>query len=362
METGRPPSDAPATAAWPDPTRHVTLNSPCHWWECADIKTDAPPDWQLLPDEIDYLRFETRLVHESPDVGDQHRVYVQVHNRGPLPATDVVVTAMTTAASAGLPDLPADFWTSWPDSTGDAHWAPLGAPRTIAILEPLRPTVLEWTWTPLPGTDAHTSVLVIVDSASDPIPDEAKVLDVATLVTGEKRVGLSNLHLVDAPPDVFAPVPLRLHAPDRPGTDLVLRLPALDDPRLDVGLLLTHESSSRARSGAGAVGLISVEFLADDLGRLRHRWVSEEMRPEDSWDRLLETFDVEHLFRVDRGRLYAELPLGISAGERDQVLLMVRGRGDSRPPDPPARFTVLQRTTTGDVVGGGTFLLRPVAG
>jgi len=85
METGRPPSGPAVPAGWEDPTRFIALNDPCYWWQCADIKTDAPPTWQLQPAEVNYLTFETKLVHEHPEKGDQNRVYVQVHNRDRWP-------------------------------------------------------------------------------------------------------------------------------------------------------------------------------------------------------------------------------------------------------------------------------------
>jgi hypothetical protein len=38
----------------------------------------------LAGSELNYLNFETKLRHESPKLGDQNKVYVQLHNRGPL--------------------------------------------------------------------------------------------------------------------------------------------------------------------------------------------------------------------------------------------------------------------------------------
>lgn len=141
-----------------------------HWWECADIKTDAPPAWQLPSSTANYLDFETRLTHESAEKGNLNRVYVQVHNRGPSPASNVTVKIMTAGASAGLPAPPADFWSNWPNSAGDANWTPVGAPKTIDTLESLRPTVLHWDWTPRADADAHSCMLVVIDSPSDPSP------------------------------------------------------------------------------------------------------------------------------------------------------------------------------------------------
>jgi hypothetical protein len=358
MDTGRAPSGAPATAAWSDPTRYVTLNSPCFWWECADIKTDAPPTWQLLPSEVDYLRFETKLTVESPEIGNSNRVYVQVHNRGPLPATDVVVKVMTAGASAGLPDLPTDFWTAWPNSAGDANWTPVDNPQTIGTLEPLRPTVLEWTWTPPLGADTHTCMLVVVDSGADPIPEAARVFDVAQLVTGEKRVGLKNLHLVNLLPGVLLPIPLYLHAPGRPRTRYVVRLPSLDHRQLDLKMLLSKALSRRVQKTAAFDGLINAEFSGDDLARLRQRWISDEMRSEESWRRLLKTLDVTRSYRVDRRAQHVDVPLGMKAGSREEIMLLATGIPGSGRSDAPARFTVQQLTAKGEVVGGSTFVFK----
>jgi hypothetical protein len=121
MDDGRVPSTSPVAATWEDPTRYIALNSICYRWHCADIKTDAPPNWQLQPSEVNYLKFETKLTNETAEKGDQNRVYVQVHNRGSQPAHHVTVKVMTAGASAGLPNLPADFWSTWPNSMGDAN-------------------------------------------------------------------------------------------------------------------------------------------------------------------------------------------------------------------------------------------------
>ncbi|MGH3331642.1 MAG: WD40/YVTN/BNR-like repeat-containing protein [Nocardioidaceae bacterium] len=361
MDTGRGQSGGAATAAWEDPTRYLSLNTPCYWWECADIKTDAPPNWQLLPSEVNYLNFETKLVHENPEKGNQNRVYVQVHNRGPLAASDVTVKVMTAGASAGLPDLPADFWATWPNSPGDANWAPVGSPQTIATLEPLRPTVLEWTWTPPIGADTHTCMLVVIDSPSDPMPDAAKVFQIGALVTGEKRVGLKNLHVVNLLPDAFVPIPLYLYASSLLRRRYVVRLPAFDQPDLRVTMLFSSALSKRVQGTEGLRGLTSSKFSGADLSRLKRRWLSDEMRTEESWERLLSTYDVNRQYRVDRRVGLVDVPLGMKAGGREEILLLARGAAELRP-DSLARATVQQLTTKGELVGGSTFVFKPAKG
>jgi hypothetical protein len=110
----------------------------------------------------------------------------------------VNVKILWATASAGLPNLPADFWTAFPgDSSNTADWHPVGTAQNIASFKPGIPVVLEWDWTPPATAAEHSCMLVVMDSASDPIPASSKVFDVGVLVPNEKRTGLKNLHVID---------------------------------------------------------------------------------------------------------------------------------------------------------------------
>jgi photosystem II stability/assembly factor-like uncharacterized protein len=217
MDTGRvvpTPNGVPAN--WDDPLQHVGLNDPLYVWQCADVKVDAieggPPAYQMPVADVDYLAFESRLAHRNPQRGQVNRVYVQVRNRGYQPALNVQVKVLTADATLGLPPLPADFWAAFPnDSTDTTRWRPVGTTATVPVVPPLEPTVLEWDWsTPTDAAD-HSCVLVIVDSASDPIPAANRVFDVGTLIGQEKRAGLKNLHVVNAPAATYYVTPVRLY-------------------------------------------------------------------------------------------------------------------------------------------------------
>jgi len=358
MDSGRAPS-APATAAWDDPTRHVVLGDPCHWWQCADVKTDAPPSWQLTPAETHYLAFETRLVHESAEKGNQNRVYVQVHNRGPLAASQVTVKVMAAGASLGLPDLPADFWSAWPNSAGDANWTPIGSPQTLASLEPLRPAVLQWDWTPAPSADTHTCLLVVIDSPSDPLPASTRaIFDIGQLVTSDKRAGLKNLHLVDLLPNAIRPLPLVVHAPRALRGPYRVQIPRLAHAGLRAAMLVSR-SLSKALAEAGLPkGLKATKLPATDLERIKQFWLKTEMRDEASWARLLETFDFGIQYSIDARSEGVELPVPIKAGAREQVLLLVRS-GELTPGKLPlASWTLQQTTAQGRLVGGSTYVFK----
>src|SRR5205085_2866404 len=127
----------------------------------------------------------------------------------------------TTDATLGLPPLPADFWAAFPNDSADTtRWRPVGAAATVPVVQPFAPTVLEWDWpTPADAAD-HSCALVIVDSASDPIPAANRTLDVGSLIGREKRVGLKNLHVVDAPPAAYYVTPVKLYG----NTDTTFRV------------------------------------------------------------------------------------------------------------------------------------------
>lgn len=360
MHDGRAPSSAAVTAVWEDSTRHVALNSPCYWWECADIKIDAPPAWQLQPSEANYFHFETRLIHENPDKGNLNRVYVQVHNRGPLAATDITVKIMVAGASAGLPDLPADFWTAWPNSAGDANWTQVGVPQTIASLEALRPAVLRWDWTPDPNADAHSCMLVALDSPSDPVPASSKaIFNIAQLVTVEKRVGLKNLHVVNVLPNAIKPPRMYLHGSRSFGSSYRLRIPALVHPKLRMNLLLSKRIAGMLDAAGLPSGLRASQLPRADLGTLKRHALTEEMRTEQWWEQFLETYEVSRQYSIAT-RAGAELPIVIEAGAREEIVFLIRsGQIEPTNPAPLASFAVEQTTERGELVGGSTFVFKP---
>jgi hypothetical protein len=152
---------------------------------------------------VDYVAYETKLEHNDPQRGVINRVYVQVHNRGIQTASNVTVKILYANASPGLPSLPADFWTAFPGNGDQTNWKAIGAAKVIPSLSPRRPEILEWDWVPPLTASQHSCLLIVVDSPGDPIPAAHKVFDIGTLVTQEKRVGLKNLHVIDALPAPF---------------------------------------------------------------------------------------------------------------------------------------------------------------
>jgi hypothetical protein len=193
----------PSPSGVSDPT---IVGANVWWWESPDVKVDAYP-YYAVDALFDGVEFDTATA-EDPirnDVGhpSANRLYVQVHNRGPLAANNVKVKVLYADASAGLPLLPTDFWASFPNDWSSASpWSTVDAVlpfQTIPTLAPNTPVVLRWDWN-VPATAAtHTCMLAIVSSDEDPVVRSDAVLtdrQLWNLVPNDKHVGLRNLHVI----------------------------------------------------------------------------------------------------------------------------------------------------------------------
>lgn len=176
------------------------------FWQSADIKVDALPYY--TPDALfDGVEFDRDADHDKPVRTQVNKVYVQVHNRGPFNATNVTVKILWTNAAAGLPPLPGDFWTNYPnDPSVTTVWHPIGTYQTISVLEPTRPVVLTWNWTPPSTATTHSCILCVIDSPDDPIPAANKQFNVDWCTRNTKQITHKNLNLINASP---GPLPLR---------------------------------------------------------------------------------------------------------------------------------------------------------
>jgi photosystem II stability/assembly factor-like uncharacterized protein len=348
MDTARnaPPSDA--VAAFADPLQGVQRGDYLAWWMCADAKIDSPegtpPSYQMPVAAVDYVAFESALAHRSVKRGRVNRVYVQVHNRGIATAEDTVVKALVADAGAGVPDLPADFWARFPADSLDpaSKWTAVGPAWTVPRVPATQPAVVEWDWTPPLSAAEHLCMLIVVDSAADPIPTAHKVTSVAQLVTSERRVGQRNLHVVDAPPGpspVLAEMLLTVFGRlDR--FELVM-------PRAgwSLGLLLP----ARAAEGLSGDGFAHEDIdakLRDALERRRKEW------EESGRGRKEPVFAEPAFVRFTRSRaVLGRLPIS-KRGFAAFLVATSRGRGGE------AMVTLVQESKKA-VVGGNTYVLRP---
>lgn len=192
---------------FPSPSGVVDPTTPgdfVYWYQSADIKIDSFPYGPVLLDGVEFdLTTSKDVVRNDPAHPNPNRLYVQVHNRGPLPAHNVKVKVLWADASAGLPPLPADFWARYPnDWTASSAWNTVDAAipyQVIPELLPETPKILRWDWV-VPVTAAeHTCMLAVISADEDPVTRS----DVNTndhllwvIVPNDKHITLRNLHVI----------------------------------------------------------------------------------------------------------------------------------------------------------------------
>ena len=347
MSTAREaPTPGGVTAAFEDPLQHVALGDALWWWQCADIKVDtlqgSPPDYQMPVASVDYAAYESRLEHRDAQRGRVNRVYVQLHNRGIVQAANVTVKLLYADASAGLPPLPSDFWTAFPnDSATTTIWKPIGTAKVVPSISPVEPTVIEWDWTTPTSAADHTCLLVVTDSASDPIPASSKIFDVGVLVQNEKRVGLKNLHVINAVPGTMSTSMLQFYSSR--GTADVIRLLPGNAGGWEVGFIWPRGLTSQSAIALRDLGWVSRAPRAGMLTALRERYGNQLTGLDTT--RMLTLTDLNRGARLEGVRIPR-------AGLKGLLVLTPPSR---RRPD--ASLTVIQEEE-GRVVGGNTFVLR----
>jgi hypothetical protein len=178
--------------------------------------------------------------------------------------------------------------------------------------------------------------LMVVDSASDPIPAASKGFDVNTVVRMERRVGLKNLHVVDAPPGAQIWTELRIFG--RANVLYGMRLMPHKARDWSIGFLLPASMAKQK-----AVGVEVVRPPAAALEQLR-----------TSLGKRSELFDLSQLHRPTsaRGARLDGFKTGDRAGTSVLVLLGAPARGST-----PRSVTIVQESAKG-IVGGSTYLLR----
>ena len=220
------------TANWlPDPT---AMGQTVRHWAGPDIKLDTPDalgQYQFpLTGSIDFHQFVDALSDDARNVATHAtatittRVYVQVHNRGVLPADNVRVMLLLANASAGLPALPAGYWidvqTGMP--INNANWRTVG----IVHLNDVRvgaPKIAGFDLTsdmlPPPANLAgnnHHCVLALIHHPNDPYTSTITNTDNNSLAV--RKAAHKNLTVVQftgalpASPPVF--IPFRIHNPE----------------------------------------------------------------------------------------------------------------------------------------------------
>ncbi len=176
-----------------------------------NIKVDVPTPagYQTPATDIDFLTFNEQIVDGSQGVGTNtppptvhNRVYVEVHNRGRIEATNVQVIAAITNAATGL-SLPAGYPANVQAGT------PLPGPKWITLGTVTIPAVragfpriahfdLPSTVLPMPASlpgNSHWCMVAFIHAAQDPFTSTITNADALTLA--DRKVGQKNLHVVE---------------------------------------------------------------------------------------------------------------------------------------------------------------------
>lgn len=323
-----------------------------YWWQSADIKVDAPePTYQTtspIDDTIDFMVLD----HRNPTRGELNRFSLQVHNRGVSQATNVRARAFFADASAGLPNLPSDFWSAGkpflatPTAT---DWTPIGPTMSVAELEAAEPAVLTWEWTVPMSAAKHSCLLGVVTCDQDPIAASG-IFDLGSLVPTRKHATLKNLHVVDpTSPSIGSPdgawqIDLYNPGPETRRFDLVIDWGNLPDR---ARLLLAVESLGKK---------LVYELEADRRQRIQ-TLDGRSTLPGSITGRCGERrridLDRALTLRPPKGRV-TRLPGLPVPGNGRRLLAMNLARLQL---ETDVEFSVLQ-VLDGRIVGGGTYLLR----
>jgi hypothetical protein len=357
LDTGE---SIPSPSGVADPT---IVGATVYWWESPDVKVDAYPYFAVdaLFDGVEFdIATAEDVVRNDASHPNANRLYVQVHNRGPLPAHDVKVKVLWADASAGLPVLPTDFWSSFPnDWTAMSDWNTVDALlpfQQIPTLLPNTPKVLRWDWNVPPSAATHTCMLAVVSSSEDPVVRSDAILadrQLWYLVPNDKHVGLRNLHVITgAAPFGGIPFPdiawLQIHNP--------FPYPQFFDLVVD-----------RAALGreADLVLLLPKVFTRPDLRKLdspgvriqpagRGWWAKMSTKPSKSG--LLHAAQITHPYE-DPCHRAPTIP-GVLVRPRKPLCIGIAVRlARGAKPGETARFSIIQRTRD-VIVGGSTFEIR----
>jgi hypothetical protein len=230
---------SPAINGLPDPT---AKGQAVYFWRSPDIKLDTPDalgQYQFpLTGTIDFLQFVDTLTDDFQNVATIQivigpgtklkyiitRVYVQVHNRGVMPADNVRVMLLLANASMGLPPLPPGFEVNVRNGVpiNTANWRTVGF-DTLNDVRVGFPKIAAFNLSsgmlPPPANLAgnqHQCVLALVHHADDQFTNTETRVDV--LSNDDRKAALKNLTVVQftgtLPPAGPVVMPVRIHNPN----------------------------------------------------------------------------------------------------------------------------------------------------
>jgi hypothetical protein len=337
----------PSPSNEPDP---LDVNFQEFWWESPDIKVQSS-NYYTPGAVFDGVEFDNDVIHEDPIRGASNRFYLQVHNRGWQNATNVKVRAFFADATAALPALPGDFWTTFPNGNPSGTvWTPIGATQTIATLEPNRPVIVTWDWTVPLGAATHSCLMAVATCNEDPITTTE--LDPGLLVPGEKRVCLKNLHVVNAGPQPQQKLmSIDFHNASTKDALIDILVDAGGFKGGNLGLLLAKHDFANQQEA-----LHNITIYPLRKGEFIGEWGGRGGDTEEAMKRLLANLDLSHLYEIDPTKLGELRGIPLAAGGVLHGALTALPSGKTSYTE-SNRVAVYQRRD-GNVIGGSTFEFR----
>jgi hypothetical protein len=195
----------PDPETWPaDAVRH---------WLSRNIRVDVPTPsgYQTPSADIDFLVFNDVIVDGSQNTATMdpalgtvvNRVYVEVHNRGIVEATNVRVMLLLANASPTLPALPSGYEINVQNGTpiSSGAWQTVGI-KTLPSVRTGFPQIVEFnlpsTILPppasLPGQAHHCLLALLHQPSQDPFTSTETNVDLLTVA--DRKVAQRNLELV----------------------------------------------------------------------------------------------------------------------------------------------------------------------
>ncbi|MGA8028547.1 MAG: hypothetical protein WB992_15495 [Bryobacteraceae bacterium] len=190
VDTGRDPSVTGAEDPF-DP------NGSADWRDSPDILIDSAPYQTPSIADVDFVAFEEARRAGVHAVHGLTRVFVQVHQRGTVPAANAVVYLyFAHAMGDSLPLLPSGFWENFPSTAVPAGsaWDWIGPGMPVNNVHRDRPQISAFEWDVAERFSQDTIwLLALVTADNDRL--NTTELDVSILVPQQAKCALKRISL-----------------------------------------------------------------------------------------------------------------------------------------------------------------------
>jgi hypothetical protein len=191
VDTGR---GYPSLAGVSDP---FVPGGVANWWDSTDIQIDSEPYRTASPAKLDFVAFEEYRRLDPSVASGVTRVFVQVHQRGAVPAENPIVrlyvaSPESNAANDFIPDLPTGFWDKPDQLPAGSPWSVVGPPVSVAGLRVGRPQVAAFQWRVPERAQYSFWLLAMVTSDNDKLTKADP--NVRELVRNEAKCALKLVY------------------------------------------------------------------------------------------------------------------------------------------------------------------------